>query len=739
MKEKLNIQGNGTLSVLDGIGCGCGSCDTKEQSKITDNKNHHHHHDHKHDDHHEHNHGHNDKQQHFNALDDIGCGCGSCEDDATIISAPQGKPLNVMDDIGCGCGSCEEDDEESHSHGSISESDETDGKVIKFIKNNSQLVASFVLFFTAIFTQFSETIDLGLYLVAYALISRGVIKAAAKNILKGNMLDENFLMSIASIVAFGIGEYAEGVAVMLFYAVGQLTEEYAINRSKGSISKLLDLRPDFANLKTASGLKTVDPTSVAIDDVIVVKPGERIPLDGIVIKGETLIDSAMLTGESLPVEAKANTEVFSGTINMNAVIEVKVTRIFANSAVSKILGMVQKANENKAETEKFITKFAKVYTPIVVLSAALIAIVPPLFLGLPFETWVYRGAIFLVVSCPCALVISVPLGYFGGIGGAAKKGVLVKGGQYLEALKVAKTIVFDKTGTLTKGNFSVNKIDVTNGSTEKDILKISAHLESLSTHPIAKAIVSAYGETIDDSIIHDVVEVAGKGIKGRYDNKTVMIGNDALMTDQGIELPLHDTVGTTLYLSIEDKLEGILHISDEIKERTAEGLKELKKLGIEKFIMLTGDRQPIAESVGKELGIDTIHAELLPGDKLEILEGLLSEDDKVIFVGDGINDAPVLTRADVGIAMGDLGSDVAVESSDVVLMTDEVTAVADGIKMSRFTSKIITQNIVLALGVKLVIMILGTMGFASLWMAIFGDVGVAMMAILNSSRPVYSQ
>lgn len=723
MKDKLNIQGNGTLSVLDGIACGCGSCETTEIADKSEDQ-----------------HKHEQKQAHkFNVLDDIGCGCG-CEDDAAIVAKPKGKQLNVLDDIGCGCGSCEDEDEDAHS--AMNRNDDlvtNDSKGMRFIKGNAQLIASFILFFTAVFTQFNESIDLGLYIVAYILISRGVIKAAAKNIFKGNMLDENFLMAIASLVAFGIGEYAEGVAVMLFYAVGQLTEDYAINRSKGSISKLLDLRPDFANLKTSTGIKTVDPTDVAIEDIIIVKPGERIPLDGIVTKGDTLIDSAMLTGESLPISATINTEVFSGTINMNAVIEVKVTKVFADSAVSKILGMVQKANENKAETEKFITKFAKIYTPIVVLSAALIAIVPPVIFGLSFETWVYRGAIFLVVSCPCALVISVPLGYFGGIGGAAKKGVLIKGGQYLEVMKVAKTVVFDKTGTLTKGNFSVNKIDVTNGSNKEEIIKISAHLESLSTHPIAKAIVTSYGGVIDDTLVHDVVEVAGKGICGTYKERKVMIGNDALMVDNNIALPVHETVGTTLYLAIEDKLEGILHISDEIKDRTVEGLNELKKLGIEKFVMLTGDRKAIAEAVGKELGIETIHAELLPGDKLDVLESLLSKDEKVIFVGDGINDAPVLTRADVGIAMGHLGSDVAVESSDVVLMTDEITAVAEGIKISRFTSKIITQNIVLALGVKLIIMVLGTMGFATLWMAIFGDVGVAMIAILNSSRPVYSK
>lgn len=583
-----------------------------------------------------------------------------------------------------------------------------------------------------------QTIDLGCYIVAYLLVSRSVIKSAFKSIFKGRMLDENFLMAIASIVAFGIGEYAEGVAVMLFYAVGQLTEDYAINRSKRSISKLLDLRPDFANVKTKDGIKKVAPSQVSIGDIIVVKPGERIPLDGIVISGDSLIDSAMLTGESLPVAAGIDSEVYSGTINMNAVIEIKVIKSFADSAVSKILSMVEKANENKAVTEKFITKFAKVYTPLVVVGAVLLAIVPPLMFGQSFDTWIYRGAIFLVVSCPCALVISVPLGYFGGIGGAAKKGILVKGGQYLEALKSAKTIVFDKTGTLTKGNFTVNDIEVLSGYTEDEILKISAHIEHYSNHPIAKAIVKAYGRPIEE-VVSKVEEVAGKGIKAVYEQKKVMIGNDALMTDHNIVVPKNFTVGTTLYLSVDSQLIGTIHINDEIKEYTIEGLKQLKDLGVERFVMLTGDRKHIADSIGQKLGIDEIHSELLPGDKLDVLESLLSEEDKIVFVGDGINDAPVLTRADVGIAMGNLGSDVAIESSDVVLMTDEITAVADGIKVSRYTSHIIWQNIILALGIKIFIMILGALGYASLWMAIFGDVGVAFLAILNSGRAIYSK
>jgi Cd2+/Zn2+-exporting ATPase len=706
MVEKSKVE---VLNVLDDIGCGCGSCDDDQKQNNTTSQEP------------------IQLSQSFNVLDDIGCGCGSCEE-----PVKEQISFDVLDDIGCDC--CDDD----HATEVKKDKKELTG-FPKFIKENIQLIISFVLFFTALFTKFDDIIELGLYIAAYLLVSRGVLKSAVKSIFKGRMLDENFLMSIASLVAFGIGEYAEGVAVMLFYAVGQLTEEYAINRSKRSISSILDLRPDFANIKTGNGIKKVDPSSVQLGDVIVVKPGERVPLDGVILKGTTQIDSAMLTGESLPVEATINTEVYSGTINMSAVIEVEVTRMFADSAVSKILSMVQRANDNKAPTEKFITKFAKVYTPIVVIGAVLIAIVPPLLLGQSFDTWMYRGAIFLVVSCPCALVISVPLGYFGGIGGAARKGILVKGGQFLEVLKKTETIVFDKTGTLTKGNFSVESIDVLGKLSEADILKYSAHIESLSNHPIAVAIVKAYDGKVDESQVHDVKEIAGKGLIATFNNQDVCIGNDALMKELNISLPEHETIGTTLYLSVNGTLEGILHINDEIKEKTLEGLKQLKSLGVKKFVMLTGDRAKIANSVGSKLGIDEIHSELLPEDKLSILESILETDKNVVFIGDGINDAPVLTRADAGIAMGNLGSDVAIESSDVVLMTDEVTAVADGIRVSRFTSKIILQNIIFALGVKILIMILGTMGMATLWMAIFGDVGVAFIAILNSGRAIYSK
>ena len=610
---------------------------------------------------------------------------------------------------------------------------------MKFLNDNLKLLLSFILFFVAIFTKLPDQVDLGLYIVAYLLVSTNVLKAAVKSVVNGRMLDENFLMAIASIVAFLIGEYAEGVAVMLFYAVGHITEEYAINRSKKSISSLLDLRPDFANVMRQGKLVQLSPNQVEIDEIIVIKPGEKVPLDGIVVKGSTSIDTAMLTGESLPVNVDVDAEVYSGTINIDGVIEVKVLRLFNESAVSKILSMVQKANENKATTEKFITKFAKVYTPLVVVGAVLISIVPPLVFGQLFSTWLYRGAIFLVVSCPCALVISVPLGYFGGIGGAAKKGILVKGGQFLEVMKRTKTIVFDKTGTLTKGNFTVDAIDVLSDLDKDEILEYAACVESYSNHPIAKAIVKYYDKPVDTDQVKDVKEIPGKGLQARLNEQVVLIGNDALLKLNGIDVPNHEMIGTTLYLAVDGNIKGIIHINDEIKDFTIEGLKELRELGVERFVMLTGDRQPIAEKIAERLSIDEVHSELLPGDKLTILENILREDSDVVFVGDGINDAPVLTRADAGIAMGSLGSDVAVESSDIVLMTDEVTAVADSIRVSRYTSKIITQNIVFALSIKIIIMVLGSLGLAELWAAIFGDVGVAFIAILNSGRAINSK
>jgi Cd2+/Zn2+-exporting ATPase len=525
----------------------------------------------------------------------------------------------------------------------------------------------------------------------------------------------------------------------LIYRVGQLTEDYALNRSKTSISKLLDLKPESARVFTPFGYQNMHPEMVKLGDRVMVKPGEKIPLDGTVISGASSVDAAMLTGESLPVAVEIESEVFAGTVNQDGVIEIQVTKIYQDSAVAKILKLVSHANGNKAVTERFIRRFAKVYTPIVVLLGGMIAFVPSLVFGGALETWLYRGAIFLVVSCPCALVISIPLGYFGGIGGAARKGILVKGGRFLEVLTRTKTLIVDKTGTLTKGNFKVSRIKVLNGYKEDEILSTAAHLEAFSNHPIAKAVVNAYKKPVDMDLVKEVKEVPGKGIKGLYQGSEVLIGNLGMMKQNAIQVSIEKTHQTSLYLAVDGSLAGILYIEDEIKDHSKEGIQALKKLGFSRIVMLTGDQKGIAEAVGQTLGIDEVHAELLPEEKLSHVEALIEESGPVIFVGDGINDAPVLARADVGISMGELGSDVAIESSDVVLMTDEITKVAEAVKGAHFTSKIVWQNIILALGIKLVIMILGVFGIGNLWTAVFGDVGVAFLAILNAGRAIYQK
>jgi len=690
---------------LDSIKCGCGSCEDDKPKKIV-----------------------KPEIKVVDPLDEIKCGCGSCDDEA-----PAFKLADPLDEIKCGCGSCDEDHDhdESHDH----HHDHGSSSKIR----NLFLGMSFVIFFTAIFTDFSKTVDLVLFGTAYILIARKIIFDALRSVFKGRMLDENFLMALATIVAFAIGEYAEGVAVMLFYRVGQLTEDYALNRSKSNISKLLDLKPDMARIKIDGGFKEVHPESVVVDQILSVRPGEKIPLDGEIIKGETSLDTAMLTGESLPRSVEVGDEVLAGTVNLEGVIEIKVTKSYDNSAVSKILNLVREANSNKAVTEKFITKFAKVYTPLVVLAAGLLALIPPIFLGESFETWLYRGAIFLVVSCPCALVISIPLGYFGGLGGAARKGVLIKGGHYLEVLKKAKTLIVDKTGTLTKGNFKLKDIDLHGSYDKNQVLEIAAHIEAYSNHPIAKAVVEAYGHAVDMDLATDIKEIPGKGLEGRFKEHRVVIGNKSLMTLNNYKLPEEKTNGTVLYVAVDKQIVAVLWIEDEIKSHSLEGIKQLKKLGFNRIVMLTGDQNNIAHLVADHLGIDEVYGELLPEDKLSHVEEIIQESSPVIFVGDGINDAPVLTRADVGISMGQLGSDVAIESSDVVLMQDEMTKVADAVKGARFTSNIIWQNIILALGVKAIIMVLGAVGIANLWIAVFGDVGVAFLAILNAGRAIYQK
>lgn len=651
-----------------------------------------------------------------------------------------GGALAALDDIGCNCGSSSCSTPEAGTSPMDEAGQPAMNRWIRVAKENWQLSLSFLVFFYGLASGLDNLPRFFVFAAAYVLIAGGVLSDAVKGVLKGRMLDENFLMGIASIVAFAIGEYAEGVAVMLFYQVGQMVEHYALNRSKKSIAKLLDIKPDHANLKTPFGVKMVKPEDVKIGDTIVVKVGEKIPLDGTVTAGKSSLDTSAITGESLPASVDAESIVYSGSINLSAVIEIRVDKDYGNSTVSKILELVEKTNQNKAKVEKFITRFAKVYTPIVVGAAVLMAVLPPLFLAEPFAKWIYRAAIFLVVSCPCALVISVPLGYFGGIGGAAKAGILIKGGNYLEVLKNVGTVVFDKTGTLTRGNFTINHVEAIGDYTKETILSISAHLERFSNHPIARAIAGEYAGTIDESAVSDLKETPGKGVEGTFRGKHVMIGNEAMMADCGIPVPDHQDKGTVLFVAENKVVAGFLSITDEIKEGAAKGIQELKEIGVEQVVMLTGDRDNIAQDIAAKLGITRVYSELLPHEKVEKLEEVMKNagNKHVVFVGDGINDAPVLSRADAGIAMGALGSDIAIEAADVVLMTDEITKISEVIRVSRFTGRIIWQNIVLALGVKGVIMILGALGFANMWVAVFGDVGVAILAIINSGRAIYS-
>ncbi|MCG8640585.1 MAG: cadmium-translocating P-type ATPase [Desulfobacterales bacterium] len=680
-----------------------------------------------------------------------GCGCGTCPDTAAV-TAPEpkqnqnyanhvqaGPGLTALDGIGCDC----DDDACSSTQADRRNEEKKEQRIretiLRYARENWQLGTSFIVFFYGLFSGLEGQARFAVFALAYILIARGVLADAVKGVVKGRMLDENFLMGIASIVAFTIGEYSEGVAVMLFYQVGQMAEHYALNRSKKSISALLDIQPVFANIKTPAGVKRVDPSDVKIGDIIVVKAGEKIPLDGTVISGNSSLDTSAITGESLPASVGRESGVYSGSINLSAVIEIRVEKDYESSTVSKIIELVEKTNQNKAKTEKFITKFAKVYTPIVVMAAILIAVFPPLLTAEPFSKWIYRAAIFLVVSCPCALVISVPLGYFGGIGGAARAGILIKGGNFLEALKDVGTVVFDKTGTLTMGNFEINRVAALNGYTEADILRISAHLEGFSNHPIAKAISQKYDKPLDQGDVRDITEVPGKGVEGLYQGAHALIGNEAMMAEYGVDVPDYNGNGTLLFVAIDRHLCGILSITDELKKGAAKGIQALKNVGIDQVVMLTGDREGIARRIAGKLGITRVFSQLLPHEKVGHLESVIKTADskKVVFVGDGINDAPVLSRADVGIAMGGLGSDIAIEAADVVLMTDEITKIAEAVHLSRFTGRIIWQNIILALGVKALIMVLGVAGIANMWIAIFGDVGVAILAILNSGRAIY--
>ena len=584
-----------------------------------------------------------------------------------------------------------------------------------------------------------------LYICAYIIIGYDIIKEAIENILKGDFFDENFLMSIATIGAIAIGEYPEAVAVMLFYQIGEIFEDAAVDKSKNSIESLMKIRPDYANvIGEDKSIQKMNPSEVKINSLIVVKPGEKIPLDGIVIDGSSTLDTSAITGESLPRDINIGENIYSGCVNLSGKLIIKVSKEFKESTVNKIIDLVQNASEKKTDTENFITKFSKVYTPIVVALAAIIAIFPPFIFHIgDFSTWLYKSLTFLVISCPCALVISVPLSFFGGIGGASKSGILIKGSNYLEILANLKTIVFDKTGTLTKGKFKVQEI-IPNNVTREELLELVAYAESSSNHPIAKSIVETYTNTIDIEKISNIKEIAGKGvtciINYNGEDSKIIVGNKLFITDEGIT-DIRDEeklIGTVLYATKDNKYIGKIIIADELKEDSSKAIKELKKLGVVNTIMLTGDKTEVAESVANSIDIDTVFAELLPDEKLDRLEKILNTNYRtggyLAFVGDGVNDAPSLARADVGIAMGGLGSDAAIEAADIVIMTDEPSKIAKAIKLAKKTIKIANENIWFAIGIKILILILSVMEIATMWEAVFADVGVTIIAILNSTR-----
>ena len=623
------------------------------------------------------------------------------------------------------------EDEHAYDHGHNHDHDMSKGDLVK-------IGIGILFFIMAIAIKTSSITRFSLYFISYLLIGGEVLLRAGKNILRGQVFDENFLMAIATVGAFAIGEYPEGVAVMLFYQIGEFFQGLAVNRSRKSIAELMDIRPDYANLKLRNDIKQVSPEEVNIGDIIVIRPGEKVPLDGIIVEGKSMVDTSALTGESVPREVEVGSNVLAGFINTNGLLNVEVSKGFGESTVSKILELVENASGNKAPTENFITKFARYYTPVVVFTAVGLAVLPPLFIETAtFSQWLYRALIFLVISCPCALVVSIPVGFFGGIGGASRHGILIKGGNYLEALKDVDTVVFDKTGTLTKGVFKVTKIDPIEPITKEELLEYAAYAEAHSSHPIATSILNAYGKEINTEEIQSYEEIPGHGIKVKVRNQEIFAGNAKLMDNENISYENVDSIGTILYMAVDDKFIGSIIISDEIKQDTYDAIKELKAMGIKKTVMLTGDNKQVGIKVGKELNIDETYAELLPNQKVEMVEMLdqqKSPKGKLIFVGDGINDAPVLARADIGVAMGGLGSDAAIEAADVVLMTDEPMKLASAIKIAKRTNRIVWQNIIFAFGVKAIVLLLGAGGIATMWEAVFADVGVAVIAIFNAMR-----
>ena len=623
-----------------------------------------------------------------------------------------------------------------------------------------RVIIALLLFLLALCIPFTnEWINNGIYIVSYIIVGLPIVLEAIRNILKGKVFDENFLMSIATIGAFIIGEFPEAVAVMLFYQVGELFQSYAVDKSRKSIASVMNIRPDFANVKRGEQLEKVDPSEVQIGDTIIIKPGEKIPLDGIVIEGQSMVDTSALTGESVPRSIQEGDEILSGCINGQGLLSVKVTKEFGESTVSKILDLVENASSRKSKSENFITKFAKYYTPIVVIIAVLLAILPPMLIpNTNFTDWVYRALSFLVVSCPCALVISIPLGFFGGIGGASKCGILVKGSNYLEALSQAEIVVFDKTGTLTEGVFEVQKIE-TEGITKEELLKMATYAESFSNHPISLSLKRAYqkeieksqisyqekAQNIDDSFTKEVEklyisstkEISGHGVEAVVDNKQVLVGNDKLMKQYHINYKECQEIGTILYIAIDGKFVGTIVIADKIKQDAKKAIQDLKKNHIQKTVILTGDKKAVAEAVAKKLGIDTVYAELLPDGKVEKVEELLKSktaNGKLVFAGDGINDAPVLALSDIGVAMGGVGSDAAIEAADIVIMTDEPSKISKAIQIAKKTMRIVHENIYFAIIVKILVLILTAIGVVSMWWAVFADVGVSVIAILNALR-----
>ena len=580
-----------------------------------------------------------------------------------------------------------------------------------------------------------------IYIITYLIVGLDILKKAFRNIKKGEVFDENFLMAIATLGAFGVGEFPEAVAVMLFYQIGELFQSYAVDKSRKSISSLMDIRPDYANLVNENGYEKVKPKKVNIGDIILVKPGEKVPLDGTVIDGESRLDTSSLTGETVPRTVKTGDSILSGTINLNSAIKIKVEKTFKQSTVSKILDLVENATSKKSKQENFITKFAKIYTPVVVIIAVILAILPPIILQQQFTIWIYRALSFLVVSCPCALVISIPLSFFGGIGRASKEGVLIKGSNYLEILANAKIAVFDKTGTLTEGVFEVQRIEPENID-KNELLEVVDYAESYSTHPIAESIKIKYGQTIDNTRIEKIDEISGHGISAKIDNKNVLVGNAKLMQQQNIEFKEIKETGTIIYTAINGEYKGYILISDKIKADSKKAIQELKKNGIVKTVMLTGDKDEVGKAVAKELKIDEVYTELLPTDKVEKVQELIknkSEKDKLLFVGDGINDAPVLALSDIGVAMGALGSDSAIEAADIVIMNDEPSKLVNAMRISRKTLKIAKQNTYFAIIIKIAVLILSALGLSTMWMAVFADVGVTVLAILNSFRVLYGK